>query len=141
MPGSLRSQVSANILDFLSPQFYFSVISKNFILSHFQIHNWLSNSPSEMESYIRPGCVVLSLYLSMPLFAWNQVSYFCDLFILLLLLGLINLLFRLVTSLQLEEDLLNYVKSLVKDIEFWGNGRFLIHTDRQMVSHKEGSIF
>ncbi|KAL1547124.1 SBP domain [Salvia divinorum] len=79
-----------------------------------QIHNWLSNSPSEMESYIRPGCVVLSLYLNMPSFAWDQ----------------------------LEEDLLNYVKSLVKDIdiEFWGNGRFLIHTDRQMVSHKEGKI-
>ncbi|XP_042006547.1 squamosa promoter-binding-like protein 14 [Salvia splendens] len=77
-----------------------------------QIHNWLSNSPSEMESYIRPGCVVLSLYLSMPSFSWDQ----------------------------LEEDLLNYVKSLVKDIEFWGNGRFLVHTDRQMVSHKEGKI-
>lgn len=43
-------------------------------------------------------------------------------------------------SLQLEENLLNYVKSLVKDIDidFWGNGRFSIHTDRHMVSHKEG---
>ncbi|XP_057794763.1 squamosa promoter-binding-like protein 14 [Salvia miltiorrhiza] len=79
-----------------------------------QIYNWLSNSPSEMESYIRPGCIVLSLYLSMPSFAWDQ----------------------------LEDNLLNYVKSLVKDIDidFWGNGRFLIHTDRQMVSHKEGKI-
>ncbi|KAL2232157.1 squamosa promoter-binding-like protein 14 [Sesamum indicum] len=79
-----------------------------------QIYNWLSNSPSEMESYIRPGCIVLSLYLSMPSFAWDQ----------------------------LEENLLNYVKSLVKDIDvdFWGNGRFLVHTDRQMASHKDGRI-
>ncbi|KAH6821325.1 hypothetical protein C2S53_006156 [Perilla frutescens var. hirtella] len=79
-----------------------------------QIYNWLSNSPSEMESYIRPGCVIVSLYLSMPAFAWDQ----------------------------LEANLLNYVQSLVKDIDidFWGNGRFFIHTDRQMVSHKEGKI-
>ncbi|KAL6988845.1 Squamosa promoter-binding-like protein 15 [Sarracenia purpurea var. burkii] len=30
-----------------------------------QICNWLSHSPSTMESYIRPECVVLSIYLSM----------------------------------------------------------------------------
>ncbi|KAK4489873.1 hypothetical protein RD792_000520 [Penstemon davidsonii] len=79
-----------------------------------QISNWLSNSPSEMESYIRPGCIVLSLYLSMPSFAWDQ----------------------------LEESLVNYVKSLIKDIDvdFWGNARFLVHTDRQMASHKNGKI-
>ncbi|KAL0324784.1 UNVERIFIED_CONTAM: Squamosa promoter-binding-like protein 14 [Sesamum radiatum] len=79
-----------------------------------QIYNWLSNSPSEMESYIRPGCIVLSLYLSMPSFVWDH----------------------------LEENLLNYVKALVKDIDvnFWGNGRFLVHTDRQMASHKDGKI-
>uniref|UniRef100_A0A830CKD0 Squamosa promoter-binding-like protein 14 n=1 Tax=Phtheirospermum japonicum TaxID=374723 RepID=A0A830CKD0_9LAMI len=78
-----------------------------------QIYNWLSNSPSEMESYIRPGCIVLSVYLSMPSCSWDQ----------------------------LEKNILNHVKSLVKDIDvdFWGNGRFLVHTDRQMVSHKEGS--
>lgn len=42
-----------------------------------QIFNWLSNSPSEMESYIRPGCVILSVYVSMPSAAWEQVSGFC----------------------------------------------------------------
>ncbi|KAI3465503.1 hypothetical protein Pfo_022166 [Paulownia fortunei] len=79
-----------------------------------QMYNWLSNSPSEMESYIRPGCIVLSLYLSMPSFAWNQ----------------------------LDENLLNYVKSLVKDIDvgFWGSGRFLVYSDRKMASHKDGKI-
>lgn len=46
-------------------------------------------------------------------------------------------------SLQIEKDLLNYVKSLIKDIdaEFWGNGRFLVRTDRQMASHKEGKNY
>ncbi|KAJ6818680.1 squamosa promoter-binding-like protein 15 [Iris pallida] len=39
-----------------------------------QILNWLSNSPSEMESYIRPGCVVLSVYASMPSKAWNEAT-------------------------------------------------------------------
>ncbi|KAL0313814.1 UNVERIFIED_CONTAM: Squamosa promoter-binding-like protein 14 [Sesamum angustifolium] len=77
-----------------------------------QIYNWLSNSPSEMEGYIRPGCIVLSLYLSMPSFAWDQKTF------------------------------LNHVKSLVKDIDvdFWGNERFLVHTDRQMACHKDGKI-
>ncbi|XP_073283312.1 squamosa promoter-binding-like protein 16 isoform X1 [Primulina huaijiensis] len=79
-----------------------------------QIFNWLSTSPSEMESYIRPGCIVLSIYLSMSSFAWEQF----------------------------EKNLLQYVKSLVRgvDVDFWGNGRFLIHTDRQMASHKDGSV-
>ncbi|KAH8514921.1 hypothetical protein H0E87_003684 [Populus deltoides] len=39
-----------------------------------KIYNWLSNSPSEMESYIRPGCVVLSVYLSMPSASWEQLE-------------------------------------------------------------------
>ncbi|XP_017699940.2 squamosa promoter-binding-like protein 15 [Phoenix dactylifera] len=79
-----------------------------------QILNWLSHSPSEMESYIRPGCVVLSVYLSMPLIAWDQ----------------------------LEEDLLRRVTSLVQHSEsdFWRNRRFLVRTSRQLVSHKDGKV-
>lgn len=79
-----------------------------------QIFSWLSNSPSEMESYIRPGCIVLSLYLSMPSYAWDQ----------------------------LEENLFDCVSSLVKgiDVSFWGSGRFLVCTDRQMATHKDGKI-
>jgi len=41
--------------------------------AHLQIYSWLSNSPSEMESYIRPGCVVLSVYVVMSSAAWVQV--------------------------------------------------------------------
>uniref|UniRef100_A0A1D1Y3W2 Squamosa promoter-binding-like protein 15 n=2 Tax=Anthurium amnicola TaxID=1678845 RepID=A0A1D1Y3W2_9ARAE len=79
-----------------------------------QILSWLSHSPSDMESYIRPGCVVLSVYLSMPSFAWDE----------------------------LQEDLLQRVNLLVQhtDSGFWRNGRFLVHTDRQLASHKDGKI-
>uniref|UniRef100_A0A5B6YZU9 Putative squamosa promoter-binding-like protein 14 isoform X1 n=2 Tax=Davidia involucrata TaxID=16924 RepID=A0A5B6YZU9_DAVIN len=79
-----------------------------------QIYNWLSHSPSEMESYIRPGCVVLSIYISMSPAAWEQ----------------------------LEENLPQRVSSLVQDSDsdFWRNGRFLVHTGRQLASHIDGRI-
>ncbi|KAG9456593.1 hypothetical protein H6P81_001101 [Aristolochia fimbriata] len=79
-----------------------------------QILNWLSHSPSEMESYIRPGCVVLSVYASMPTIAWEEF----------------------------QEDLLHRVSSLVKDSDsdFWRSGRFLVQTERQLASHKDGKI-
>ncbi|XP_020268251.1 squamosa promoter-binding-like protein 15 isoform X2 [Asparagus officinalis] len=79
-----------------------------------QIVNWLAHSPSEMESYIRPGCVVLSIYASMPSFAWDE----------------------------LEGDLLHRINSLVQnsDSEFWIDGRFLVRTSRQLASHKDGKV-
>ncbi|KAL9358325.1 hypothetical protein Peur_051578 [Populus x canadensis] len=79
-----------------------------------QIYNWLSNSPSEMESYIRPGCVVLSVYLSMSSAAWEQ----------------------------LERNLLQQVNSLVQDSDsdLWRSGRFLLNTGGQLASHKDGKI-
>nr|AUW52985.1 squamosa promoter binding-like protein 12c [Petunia x hybrida] len=42
-----------------------------------QILDWLSHSPTEIESYIRPGCVVLTVYLRLPESAWEEL--FCDL--------------------------------------------------------------
>ncbi|XP_034905418.1 squamosa promoter-binding-like protein 14 isoform X2 [Populus alba] len=79
-----------------------------------KIYNWLSNSPSEMESYIRPGCVVLSVYLSMPSASWEQ----------------------------LERNLLQLVDSLVQDSDsdLWRSGRFLVNTGRQLASHKDGKV-
>ncbi|XP_068651869.1 squamosa promoter-binding-like protein 15 [Aristolochia californica] len=79
-----------------------------------QVLNWLSHIPSEMESYIRPGCVVLSVYVSMPTIAWEEF----------------------------QEDLLHRVGSLIKDSDsdFWKSGRFLVQTDRQLASHKDGKI-
>ncbi|KAM7517404.1 hypothetical protein LguiA_006987 [Lonicera macranthoides] len=79
-----------------------------------EIYNWLSRSPSEMESYIRPGCVVLSVYISMSSSVWEQ----------------------------LEVNLCQYVNSLVQDsgTKFWRNGRFLVHIGRQLAAHKDGKV-
>ncbi|KAJ0087175.1 hypothetical protein Patl1_09313 [Pistacia atlantica] len=93
-PGALRTQPNDDLLH----------IS--------QIYNWLSNSPSEMESYIRPGCVVLSIYVSMSSAVWEQF----------------------------EGNLLQHVNALVQDSDFWRNSRFLVHTGRRLASHKEGKI-
>ncbi|KAL0701964.1 hypothetical protein Bca4012_058086 [Brassica carinata] len=77
-----------------------------------EISSWLSSIPSEMESYIRPGCVILCVYVAMSAFAWEQ----------------------------LEENLLQRVSSLVQDSEFWSSTRFLVNTGRQLASHKHGRI-
>ncbi|XP_057954111.1 uncharacterized protein LOC131148427 [Malania oleifera] len=44
---------------------------------------------------------------------------------------------------QLEENLLQHVSSLVQDsnFDFWRNGRFLIHVDRQLASSNDGKIW
>ncbi|GMP87342.1 hypothetical protein CsSME_00039755 [Camellia sinensis var. sinensis] len=42
-----------------------------------QILNWLSHSPTDIESYIRPGCIVLTIYLCLPDSAWEELC--CDL--------------------------------------------------------------
>ncbi|KAJ0988110.1 hypothetical protein J5N97_006466 [Dioscorea zingiberensis] len=79
-----------------------------------QILNWLSQCPSEMESYIRPGCVVLSIYTSMPSVAWDE----------------------------LEENLVQRVMSLIQhvDSDFWRSGRFLVQTNKQLASHKDEKV-
>ncbi|XP_010534410.1 PREDICTED: squamosa promoter-binding-like protein 14 isoform X2 [Tarenaya hassleriana] len=79
-----------------------------------QIYNWLTNIPSEMESYIRPGCVVLSVYVAMSASAWQQ----------------------------LEENLQERVRFLLQDSrsDFWRNSRFLVNTGRRVASYKDGKI-
>lgn len=36
----------------------------------------MSNSPTEIESYIRPGCVILTIYLRMDKSIWDEVCSF-----------------------------------------------------------------
>ncbi|CAL9048916.1 unnamed protein product [Musa banksii] len=38
-----------------------------------QILDWLSNSPTDIESYIRPGCIILTIYLCQAESAWVQL--------------------------------------------------------------------
>lgn len=45
-----------------------------------------------------------------------------------------------VCFLQLEENLVQHINSLTQDSEsdFWRKARFLVHTSRQLASHKDG---
>ncbi|KHG05980.1 Squamosa promoter-binding-like protein 1 [Gossypium arboreum] len=47
------------------------------LLLRAQILDWLSHSPTDIESYIRPGCVVLTIYLCQSEAAWDELC--CDL--------------------------------------------------------------
>ncbi|XP_077229752.1 squamosa promoter-binding-like protein 1 [Tasmannia lanceolata] len=38
-----------------------------------QILNWLSHSPTDIESYIRPGCLVLTIYLRLSKNMWEEL--------------------------------------------------------------------
>ncbi|XP_038988522.1 squamosa promoter-binding-like protein 6 [Phoenix dactylifera] len=40
-----------------------------------QILDWLSHSPTDIESYIRPGCIILTLYLRLAESAWEELCY------------------------------------------------------------------
>lgn len=42
-----------------------------------QVLDWLSNSPTDIESYIRPGCIILTIYLRMDKSTWEELH--CDL--------------------------------------------------------------
>ncbi|KAE8697219.1 Squamosa promoter-binding-like protein 12 [Hibiscus syriacus] len=42
-----------------------------------QILDWLSHSPTDIESYIRPGCIVLTIYLCQYEAVWDELC--CDL--------------------------------------------------------------
>ncbi|KAL4203027.1 hypothetical protein AMTRI_Chr02g266470 [Amborella trichopoda] len=39
-----------------------------------QILDWLSHSPTDIESYIRPGCIVLTIYLHLVESMWEELS-------------------------------------------------------------------
>ncbi|KAL9397192.1 hypothetical protein Peur_011445 [Populus x canadensis] len=38
-----------------------------------QILDWLSHSPTDIESYIRPGCIILTIYLHQAEAAWEEL--------------------------------------------------------------------
>lgn len=54
-------------------QFEISVLNLCELL--YQVLDWLSHSPTEIESYIRPGCVVLTIYLRQTEASWDNVGF------------------------------------------------------------------
>lgn len=41
--------------------------------SNVQFLEWLSQSPTDIESYIRPGCIILTVYLRLEKSMWEEV--------------------------------------------------------------------
>ncbi|KAK4487313.1 hypothetical protein RD792_006076 [Penstemon davidsonii] len=80
-----------------------------------QIFNWLSHSPTDIESYIRPGCVILTIYLRLPESAWDELC--C---------GLSSSLSRLL--------------HFSDDINFWSTGWIYIRVQNQMAFIYNGQI-
>lgn len=39
-----------------------------------QILDWLANSPSDIESYIRPGCIILTIYIRLSESVWEELG-------------------------------------------------------------------
>jgi hypothetical protein len=78
----------------------------------FQIDEWLAHRPSDLESYIKPGCVVLTVFLSMPKSGW----------------------------VELKEDLAASVKKLLSlcNDNFWCKGRILVQAEHQKVFVVDG---
>ncbi|CAL4928207.1 unnamed protein product [Urochloa decumbens] len=79
-----------------------------------QILGWLSSSPTDIESYIRPGCVILTLYLRLVESAWRELSD--------------NM------SLHLDK-LLNSSNG-----DFWASGLVFVMVRRQLAFMRNGQI-
>lgn len=54
---------------------YFTLNVNHANYLEFQILDWLSHSPTDIESYIRPGCVVLTIYLRQTEAVWEEVIF------------------------------------------------------------------
>lgn len=61
-----------SVLIFLSSQYE---TQRSLFLDNLQILDWLSHSPSNIESYIRPGCIILTIYLRMDKSTWEKVTF------------------------------------------------------------------
>lgn len=65
------------MLDFYNLSCIFSCIDVLTFQTHLtlQILDWLSHSPTDIESYIRPGCIILTIYIRLEKSMWEQVQF------------------------------------------------------------------
>lgn len=83
LPLVLRTQVyilvhEITLLQPLAGVLFITWFDFLFYVSHFQILDWLSHSPTDIESYIRPGCIILTIYLCLERSMWEEVSFHTD---------------------------------------------------------------
>lgn len=81
LPFILRSQVFifALILTLFNVTWCFILYTAwyEYFIYYFeyQILDWLSHSPTDIESYIRPGCIILTIYLRLEKSTWEEVCF------------------------------------------------------------------
>ncbi|KAH6777446.1 squamosa promoter-binding protein-like 12 [Perilla frutescens var. frutescens] len=85
------------------------------ILLRAQIFDWLSHSPTDLESYIRPGCVILTIYLRLSESAWEEL--YCDL-----------------------SSSLSRLLSFSDDLNFWSTGWIYARVQNQMAFAYNGQV-
>ncbi|XWS36059.1 hypothetical protein CRYUN_Cryun20dG0050700 [Craigia yunnanensis] len=95
-----------------------------------QILDWLSHSPTDVESYIRPGCIVLTIYLCQAEAAWDEL---CS-----------NLSFSLSRLLDCSDDTFwrtGWICIRVQDqIAFIYNGQVVVDTSLPLGSNHYNKI-
>lgn len=80
-----------------------------------QIFDWLSHSPTDIESYIRPGCVILTLYLRLSESKWEEL--YCDL-----------------------SSSLSRLLNFSDDVNFWSTGWIYARVQNQMAFVYNGQV-
>ncbi|PIN24565.1 hypothetical protein CDL12_02712 [Handroanthus impetiginosus] len=80
-----------------------------------QIFDWLSHSPTDIESYIRPGCVVLTIYLRLHESVWEEL--YSDL-----------------------SSSLNRLLNCCDDVNFWSTGWIYARVQNQMAFVYNGRV-
>ncbi|KFK35212.1 hypothetical protein AALP_AA5G254900 [Arabis alpina] len=95
-----------------------------------QILDWLAHSPTDIESYIRPGCIVFTIYLRQDEASWEELC--CD------------LSFSLKRLLDLSDDPLwidgwIYVR-VQNQLAFAFNGQVVLNTSLPLRSHDYSQI-
>lgn len=99
------------------------------LLFEIQILDWLSHTPTDIESYIRPGCIVLTIYLRQAETAWDEVSLHFF-FYLFTSSGLMNMYPR---ALQLSDDMGFSLSKLLdlSDDPLWTSGWIYVRMQNQ----------
>ncbi|KAL5700381.1 Cysteine desulfurase mitochondrial [Ranunculus cassubicifolius] len=95
-----------------------------------QILNWLSHSPTDIEGYIRPGCVILTIYLRLAESAWQELQD-----------DLSSNLNRLLNGSDDDFWKLGWVYTRVQhQIAFIYNGEIVVDTALPVTSHNHSRI-
>lgn len=71
----MRAQVRKSNMYLVQVFGVYLLTKYDYVKSLNQILDWLAHSPTDIESYIRPGCIILTIYLRQAEAAWEEVSF------------------------------------------------------------------